>query len=181
MINFYDDLFDKKYLDDLSYALMKSSWTADNIANRNTWPYGERGTHLFLGNCFFRKINDNNIIYNTNKQLSDELINLFYYINKKFKKNLELKWISANLQFMGMDGTDHTDGDENTVSYILMLSNEIISEDIGGEFVVLNEKIKYKYGRLIEISANLLHKGLAFNKPNIARMTIRLTGKIRST
>ena len=92
---------------------------------------------------------------------------------------MRLMEIFVNLQFKGMDGTLHKDGFvKSKTAFILMLANEHVSGDIGGEFFhqPTNTKIPYGYGKLIELDAEDLHMGLAFNKPNVARISIKYVG-----
>tara|TARA_R100000664_G_scaffold33441_1_gene50560 strand:+ start:103 stop:648 length:546 start_codon:yes stop_codon:yes gene_type:complete len=180
MLQIYDDVFDKQWLDEISLTLSKEPWYSDNIANRKTWPYGNKGTHLLLGNSYFQRINDDKIDYNTNKNLSNSLIDAFTQIKKIANKELKLIEISSNLQFNGMDGTLHTDGTKDHMVYILMLCNEIFFENMGGEFYhqTSDTKVPFVYGRLIEQSGTDLHQGLSFNKSHVARFSIKWVGAI---
>ena len=63
---------------------------------------------------------------------------------------------------MGMDGTNHTDVITENVeeySYILMLSDDFVDANEGGEFVnaTLSETVPYKYGRVVEIKTSDVH------------------------
>lgn len=179
MLNVYDDVFDKKWVDELSHIFYEEKWGCNNIANSKTWPYGLKGTHNLFGNLYFKKDNNDIIHYNSNKDLSFTLVNAFNAIRNKVKNNLFLKEIYANLQYKEMNGTLHTDGKENDLIYILMLSNENIDEDIGGGFYhePTNTEIKFKHGRLIEQGGKDLHKGNAFNKKGIARFSVKWVGE----
>ena len=90
-----------------------------------------------------------------------------------------LNQISANLQFCNMDGSYHIDGEGDDCVFILMLANEHVDEDIGGDFFhkTTETNVPFKYGRLIEQNGLDVHKASAFNKPNIARMSIKWVGK----
>ena len=176
----FDDVFDKKFLDDLSYRLMNSAWFANNTANSKTWPYGNKGTHLLLGELYYLRVNDDVIkMSKTAEDLSHSLKDSFYHLQKISNTKLKLIEIFANLQFKDMNGTNHIDGKNDETVFILMLSNEIIDEDIGGEFIHEDTKkiVKYKYGRVIQFNANEIHRAMAFNKPNIARLSIKWVGK----
>jgi hypothetical protein len=175
MLSVYDDVFDKKWVDELSHLFFHENWKCGNIANRKTWPYGLKGTHNFLGNTFFKRENNDIIHYDSNLNLSLTLVNAFNAIRNKVNKNLNLKEISANLQFKGMDGTLHTDGETNDLVHILMLSNENISEEMGGNFYhePSDTEIEFRHGRLIEQGGKDLHKGNAFNKKGIARFSVK--------
>jgi len=178
MINYYDDIFDKKFLDDISNELIKAPWYATNVANRKSWPYGEMGSHRLLGDLFFYRHNFDDIRYNTNRNLSNTFVNSFYAITKRLNKNLRLMECVTNLQFKGMDGSIHIDGRDDQTAYILMLSNEV-AENIGGEFIneTMNITVPYKYGRVIEITASDNHKANAFSEPHIARMSVKWLGE----
>ena len=54
-MNYHDNLFDKKFLDELSYKLINSAWYANNAANRKSFPKGEYGSHLLLGQLIFKR------------------------------------------------------------------------------------------------------------------------------
>ncbi len=179
MLKIHEDVFDKKWLDDLSFTLMNEPWFADNIANRKTYPYGKKGTHLLLGNYHFLHLGDNKIRYSQNTELADNLIASFGAIERKVKRKMKLMEISANLQFKDMNGTLHLDGPANQSVFILMLANEYIYEDMGGEFFhqPTNQYVKFGQGKLIEQNGEDLHLGLAFNKPYVARMSVKYVGE----
>lgn len=179
MIKIYDDFFDKFWLDEVTNLLMLSPWYADNVANANlSYPYQRQGTHRFFGNKFFVRKSENEIEYNDNKNFSDSLIQAFDHIQFRVQRKMQLIEIVSNLQFMGMDGSIHVDGDKNQSAFILMLSNEHISKNIGGEFYYqpTDTKIEYKYGRVIEITASDPHCGLSFNIPHVARISVKWMG-----
>ena len=84
MLNIYDDVFDKQWLDEVSAILSKEPWYADNVANRKTWPYGNKGTHLLLGNTYFQRFSEDKINYNNNKNFTNSLIDAFNQIKKVY-------------------------------------------------------------------------------------------------
>jgi len=177
----FDDIFDKRYLDELTWKLQPASWYSSNIANRTTWPYGDKGTHRLLGDIFFHRKNIDIIHYNkTNIDLSFQLIDMFNIIKKCADRNLLLEQIASNLQFMGMDGSNHHDGTDEDFSYVLMLSDDFVNDDEGGEFVneTVGKTVPYKYGRIIEFKASDVHRGLAFKTPHKARYSIKFLGKV---
>ena len=178
MLEVHDGLFDKRYIDELSHRLVNGTWYANNVANRSSWPYGELGTHRLLGHSIFNRLDNNRIRYSNDEFMVNSLTNAFEYVCNRLNKKLLLDQIDCNLQFKDMDGTAHKDGNENQTVFILMLSNEHIIEDIGGEFIHIpsNSTIKFKQGRLIEFTANELHLGKAFNVPNICRFSIKFMG-----
>ena len=181
MIKIHDNVFDQKWIIELSSQLLKEGWTANNVANRNTFPYQESGTHRLLGKTFFLRQSHDNIIYDhTNMNLCQNLINAFDHITRISDMNMQLMEITGNLQFKDMDGSFHRDGFENQRAFILMLNNEQLPKNIGGAFIhkPTNKKVPFEAGRLIEIAANDLHRADAFNKPYFARMSIKWVGQI---
>ena len=178
MIKAHDGLFDVRYLNELSYQLSISPWYTGNIANRMTYPYGEKGTHRLLGQTIFKKRGLNNILTKGEPHLINNLQNCFINFIEKFKQERELVEIHLNLQFMGMDGTIHHDGNENQTAYILMLTDDVIENECGGNFYHQPTKqyIPFKQGRLIEMTASDPHKGLAFIEPNMCRYSIKWVG-----
>ena len=179
MLKIHKDIFDKKWLDDLAFNLMEGSWYCNNIANVKTWPYGLSGTHLLFGNEYFRRLDENQIRYNNNREMSLNLIKAFDAIQIKVRRKMKLMEISTNLQFKHMDGTLHTDGTKEQSVFILMLSNNNIVEDIGGEFFhqPTNTSVSFEHGKLIEQNGVDLHRGFAFNKPFIPRMSVKFVGE----
>jgi hypothetical protein len=179
MIKIHDNIFDRKWLDEVTDRLIEAPWYANNTANNDTWPYGRQGTHRILGDCFFDRQSENHIRYNqTDLEFGNALINSFDHIQHKVGRKMRLIEIFTNLQFAGMDGTIHVDGSSNQSAFILMLSNEHHPENIGGGFYhkPTDTTVDYKYGRLIEITASDAHKGLAFTKPYVARMSVKYLG-----
>jgi hypothetical protein len=180
MLDIYDGIFDRRWVDELAHSFWQENWKCGNIASFTTWPYGLIGNHSFLGNKFFKKKSSNIIEYNSNKKLTNTLIKAFDAIINKTKKNLELKEIGANLQFNGMDGSYHSDGGPDDIIYVLMLSNETIDEVMGGSFIhkPTDTEVKFRHGRLIEFGGLDFHKGNAFNKKGIARFSVKWVGSI---
>ena len=178
MIKVHDNIFDKKWCDEVTDTLINSPWYANNTANAKSWPYGNTGTHRLMGDCFFQRVNENYINYNmNNKQLGEALINSFGQITQNTHP-MRLEEIYTNLQFKGMDGTEHVDGKNNQTAFILMLSNEHHSRNIGGGFyhAPTDTTIDYKYGRVVEITASDSHKGNAFTIPHVARISVKYLG-----
>ena len=100
-------------------------------------------------------------------------------IQKYSKNKCMLQAIDSNLQFKGMDGTFHTDGDENQTVFIMMLAYHDIEENMGGEFYhePTGEKIPFKQGRVMEMTASDSHRADAFNVQYIPRFSIKFTGR----
>ncbi len=174
----FDDIFDDLYLRDLAIKVVESNVQSNNIAGRHTWPYGHKGNHKLMGTTLFERHNLSLITYDqANYNLAHYLIDPFYHILARVKKMMVLNLISTNIQFMGMEGTDHTDSTHpDDYSFILMLSDEDThGEDIGGHFVneTKNETVPFKHGRVVMFNCTDKHRGQAFTKPNIARMSVR--------
>ena len=179
----FDDIFDKRFLDEFTNKLRYTNWYPTNISNRTTWPYGEKGTHSLLGDVLFRRKSFDKIEYGKDKDLSFQTIDMFYAIRKAVQRKMILQQIATNLQFMGMDGTNHSDVIDPNVeeySYVLMLSDEYVSSEEGGEFVndTVGETVPYRYGRTIEFKTSDKHRGLAFKTPHKARYSVKFVGKV---
>ena len=179
----YDDIFDKRFLDEFTNRLRFANWYPTNIANRSTWPYGEKGTHRLLGDILFTRINYDKIEYSNDRNLSFETIDMFYAISTAVQRKMTLQQIATNLQFMGMDGTNHIDTlNPNTeeYSYVLMLSDDYVSSEEGGEFVneTVGQTVPYRYGRTIEFKTSDNHRGLAFKTPHVARYSVKFVGQV---
>jgi len=177
-MRYLDDIFDKRFSDELSHKLRLCKWDASNVANRVTWPFGTKGSHLLLGISFLRWI-DNYKYHYYEEKFSFHLIDAFKQITKRFDRKLTLTEISGNLQFKGMDGRLHTDGGDDEFAYIYMLSDDIIFQDYGGEFYnkTCETSVPFLHGRVIEIKASDLHCGMSFNKDNMCRFSIKFVGK----
>lgn len=179
-MNFLDDIFDKKYSDEVAYTLRNNTpWDPTNVANRVSWPYQFKGSHVLLGSTIFNFIDTYKYEYHPNKEFAFSLIDAFHQISFRFGKNLILKGISANLQLKGMDGTLHTDGDNNTTVFIYMLTDDYINDNLGGEFYndSLKQSVPFRHGRVIQMNASNLHCGKSFTQDNICRFSIKFTGK----
>ena len=177
-IKIHDNIFDKKWVDDLAFYLSTNvSWYADNIAGRQSWPYGQIGQHRIMGRMLYKYNNWKDIVlYKREKFL--ELTEAFEHL----APNIELKEIFANLQFKGMDGSFHKDGDDNYKVFILMLTCVDMNNDYpGGEFIVKDGEIEpFKQGRIIEFYGNVLHKAMAFNQPYVPRFSMKFGGYEKS-
>jgi|TARA_R100001126_G_C4877628_1_gene177067 hypothetical protein len=174
-IKIHDGVFDKKWVDDLAFHLSTNvSYIADNIAGRKSWPYGHTGTHRLMGR-FFYKYNDWKDVTIYQKECFTDLAKAIEYLNP----NLELREIYANIQFMGMNGSFHVDGDKDYKVYILMLTTE--DNTTGGEFFVKDgDTVPFKHGRVLEFSGDVVHKAHAFNEPNSPRFSIKFGGYEKS-
>ena len=180
MLKIYDNKFDKFWLSELNHVLLnKEGWKANNVANRTTWPHKTLGTHRLLGMIHFRRGDENFIQYGVNKSLSKTLIDSFTHILNFSNLKLKLIEISSNLQFKDMNGSTHTDGNSKQVAFILMLCEQDLPKNIGGEFIYKpdNKKVSFKHGRIIQFPADSLHAGMSFNKPNYPRISIKYVGE----
>ena len=96
MIETHENVFDRLWLSEVCDTLLnKEAWYANNVANRNTWPYGNDGTHRLLGINFFLRRNENHILTSSsNRKLTNDLINAFLEKTEDedllFKTKLEL-------------------------------------------------------------------------------------------
>jgi len=167
--------------------MQECNWKADNVANRRSRPYGIEGSHRLLGSMFYvnneltaaeyyRAINDNS------NKLS-EFLNMYEILQNSIQSDVQqclLQSIHANLQFYGMNGTFHLDGQVDQTVFIIMLAYHEITSDMGGEFYHEHngtaEKVPFKQGRIIEMTASDTHRADAFNVPYIPRFSLKFTG-----
>ena len=159
-MEYFDNFFDKVFIDTLAHKLMSSKWSADNTANRNSWPYNKMGSHKFLGQTFFTRKSEDWIEYTKDLDLAKTLVDQWGYIKQR------------------LNAQNHVDGDKGEVACILMLADEYIDGNIGGEFYNETQKITvpFKQGRLIVFDASDLHRGTSFTKENMARLSIKWVG-----
>ena len=115
----------------------------------------------------------------------EQFLSMYESIQKYSKNKCMLQGIDSNLQFKGMDGTFHKDGDENQTVFIMMFAYHDIEENMGGEFyhepsgtwtTSPTAKIPFKQGRVIEMTASDSHRADAFNVCYIPRFSIKFTG-----
>ena len=108
----------------------------------------------------------------------EHLWKMYSAIQTKAKNKCMLQGIQGNLQFMNMDGKFHLDGEDNQTVFIMMLAYHDIDENMGGEFYheSSGEKISFKQGRVMEMTASDSHRADAFNVPYIPRFSIKFTG-----
>ena len=185
MIQIHDDIFDKLFLLEISsWLLDKCDWNVNNVANSTAQPYGIEGSHRLLGNLFYDNTEGTEAkyweyVYKTDyiKQL-EQLWNMYGNIQEYSKNKCMLQDIHGNLQFKDMDGTFHEDGNENQTVFIMMLAYHDIEENMGGEFYhePSGDKIPFKQGRVIEMTASDFHRADAFNVQYIPRFSIKFTG-----
>ena len=192
MIQIYDDIFDKLFLLEISTWLMTGcAYKTTNVANRTSMPYGFEGSHRLLGCTIYNNYEGSTEKYweymhkehyswseESNPRERLHLQNMYKEIQNHSKNKCLLQGIDINLQFKGMDGTFHQDGNENQTVYIMMFAYHDIEEDMGGEFYhePSKAKIPFKQGRVIEMTASDSHRADAFNVPHIPRFSIKFTG-----
>ena len=178
MIKVYDDLFDKKFLVETSHFLtFQETWTANNTywspLDKRTWPYSLVGSYLIMGHAYFSSSTN----YTDPSPLTSQLLNTFNHISKQTKEKIILNSIDANLQFKGMNTTFHVDGRDDQIAFIWMLSYFDVDKNDGGEFIhkPTNTKIPFANGRIIQMTASDLHRGMAFTKDHTPRISIKFT------
>ena len=176
-----DEAIDKSFAYELShYYKTKVHWGSNNHAD-TSYPYNDNPEYNLLGIEHFLRKSMDVIDYGPDKDMNIKLINLWHHLKHSFgKPHLFLHGIAANLQFQGMDGGLHTDdyGKGEGTSFIVMLSPNNDTENIGGEFYndTLKEEVKFKQGRVIMLDSTNVHCGKAFNVPHKMRISLRLSG-----
>ena len=192
MIQIYDDIFDKIFLLDISLWLMhECNWRASNVANRRSYPYKIEGSHRLLGSTIYDNPTGTEekyweYVYRTDYiETLQKLWGMYGSIQKYSKNKCLLQSIDGNLQYKGMNGSFHTDGDENQTVFIIMLAYHDIEENMGGEFyhepsgtwtTSPTAKIPFKQGRVMEMTASDSHRADGFNVQYIPRFSIKFTG-----
>ena len=171
--NFFDDL----YLHQLYDEITKIPVYGNNIANRNTWPYGYTGSHRLLGNMLFDRTSINDIV--TLEPSAKDFLEIFSALEEKIlNQKVYLRNIQLNLQTQGMDGTTHTDSFEKDDATILFMVNPIWNKEWGGEFQILDEsenvieEYDYKPGRILIFPSDAPHRGLSPKEKYIFRYSI---------
>ena len=172
-----DNFFDKEFLYEAYNVVNDISIKPNNIANRITWPYGNKGTHNLFGKTLFDRKSLNTITL-----LDDScsiLFNVFEAIEQRILKNaVLLNQISLNLQVYGMDGTTHTDSIGQNDRTIIWMVNPEWENNWGGEFQITTsdgivvDSFDYVPGRIIILPSNIPHRGLAPLLKYIFRYTI---------
>jgi hypothetical protein len=175
-VQIWDNLLDDRFLLDLDQESNYYNWHLSNVANKKSYPTGQKGSHLLWGVTFNSENCPENII-NFYQYLSD------YILKEKYK----LEFIQLNGQSMGQNGTVHVDNSYNDGKKTLMVFiNSKWKSKWGGDFQLLEEyndnakiikSIKYVPGRVILFDGNIPHRGLSPTKSNIFRKSLvyRLT------
>ena len=180
-MKYNDQVLDKSFAYELAnYYKRKAKWEASNHAD-SSYPYGDNPSYNLLGHSHFTRKSIDLIEYGSDMSMNIKLINLWNHLKTAFgKPHLFLHGIYANLQFKGMDGGLHTDdsGYNQGTSFIVMLSPNNETENIGGEFYNETQKksVEFKHGRVIMLDSTDLHLGKSFNVPHKMRISLRLSG-----
>lgn len=187
-VKIWDDLLDDRFLLDLDEESNYYNWNLTNIANRYSFPHGNKGSHLIFG-----------VNFDVNYKVPENLTSLYkhletYLLQDKFNLN----HIQLNLQTMGLNGTAHYDGTNKDYTLMVFI-NYKWNKEWGGEFQLLEsifeedlnpnfldieslknsnhtetilKSIDYKPGRIILFPGDIAHRGLAPNKPYIFRKSL---------
>tara|TARA_B100000214_G_scaffold163245_1_gene117072 strand:+ start:176 stop:730 length:555 start_codon:yes stop_codon:yes gene_type:complete len=163
----YDNWIDGEYLHSLARLIESiDSLSFDNIANRKSWPYGQKGSHRLMGSTIFSRSGLNRVEVLHPK--ASKFFDIFESIEDLSQKKYFLSQIQINVQHSGCDGTTHIDG-QDPQKTIMLMSNAIWQDEWGGKFQLLeNDKVieEYDYipGRLLIFPSKISHRGLG---PNI--------------
>lgn len=183
--NVFDGMFDSLYLYELFYNViqpMPINFT--NIANRTTSPYGHKGSHCLLGASVFRRTSINDI-QEFDSQYYSHFYEMFELITGKLDVNFYLSAITTNVQPYGIDGTTHTDAneDEDDEYTILVMTNPEWKKEWGGQFQLIEpstagksniviEEHEYVPGRVLVIPSQHPHRGLSPTEKYIYRTSV---------
>lgn len=171
-VQIWDDYLDDNFILDLDEDSNNYSWRLDNVANRKSFPYKRKGSHLFWGSTF------------PSLEKSPKTISSVYnfIIKELVQSSFNLESIALNGQSLGQNGTTHIDSYYNTGYRTLMVFiNHKWQKEWGGEFQLLennNNKakiiktIEYVPGRIIIFDGNIPHRGLAPTVPYIVRKSL---------
>ncbi len=160
-----DDLFDLSFIISLEDILLtKIPVTASNVAN----------LHRLFGTNIFARSGVNRVDHLHDK--SEKFFDAFDIIEDQFTTPIYLKHIDINLQFIGMNGSTHTDAIDDELTVMLM-NNSKWQPEWGGQFQLMDwqenviEEHDYVPGRVIIFPGKHPHRGLAPLVPHIARYT----------
>jgi hypothetical protein len=163
----WDNLIDDRFLLDLDEESNLYNWRLDNIANRYSFPYKSKGSHLLWGVNFS--------IDNVPKKI-ENLYN--FLINDVIKQQYKLEAIQINGQSVSQNGTIHVDPGDKT---LMVFFNYKWDKEWGGEFQLLEKSnkdykivknIEYVPGRVILFDGNIPHRGLAPTEPYVIRKSL---------
>ena len=170
-LQIWDNIIDDRFLLDFDEESNVYPWNLNNTANRKSYPYGNKGSHVFWGHRFN---NDNcpDYILGLSKFLLEEVI----------QKPYKISTIDFNAQSMGQDGTCHLDNSFGTGERSLMVFFTYKwKEEWGGDFQLLEaydndskvvKSIKYIPGRVVFFDGNIPHRGLAPLEPYVMRKSL---------
>ena len=191
MLNIYDNLIDRVFLDEMSHRLADMYWDTANIANRTSWPLGKYGSHRLMGNTLYDteayaetgSYNPRNATFEQN--IAKDLVTMYntHLVKALKSEDYTLAQVHANLQFPGMQGSLHLDGAKGSRACVLMLSDAVIDPEDGGSFYhePSSTEVPYRYGRLIAFEGSDPHKGSPFNKEYKLRFSIKFLLKPNKT
>ena len=174
-VKIWEDLLDDRFLLDLDEESNIYPWKLNNVANRYSFPYGSKGTHLLWGAVFD---------HTKKEEVPKNLRELYNFLNKNFLKNeYNLTAIQLNAQSQGQEGTSHIDGAYGDNKYTLMVFiNYKWEKEWGGEFQFVDaigntdfnilKSIDYKPGKVILFNGNIPHRGLSPNIPYVVRKSL---------
>ena len=170
-VKIWDNLIDDRFLLDLDEESNTYNWNLNNIANRYSFPYEKKGSHLLWGTKFSID-NCPEKIHSLCKYLLSNIIKHPYKVNL----------VELNAQSLGQEGTVHIDSDYNSGERTLMVFfNYKWEKNWGGEFQLLEKydhnskiikNIEYIPGRVVIFDGNIPHRGLAPKIPNIIRKSL---------
>lgn len=171
-----DNFFDDKFLQDFFEVVENLPYSAKNVANRKTWPYGNEGTHRLFGCNIFKRQDINRIINLHDK--SKVFFDVFDAIQKHLNANFYLSSIDINCQYPGCDGTFHRDSSSGTIT-MMMFPNPKWKSEWGGKFEISSddtneilEQHDYIPGRIIMFPSNVLHRGLSATEKYVYRYSV---------
>ena len=103
----YDNVFDARFLHEFfDDVITRTGYNITNIANRNTQPYGNSGSHRLLGKQIFNRGNVNDI-QDIDIMTFHDCMRMYEMIENVLDEKLYLQNISVNIQPYGIDGTCH--------------------------------------------------------------------------
>ena len=173
-LTIWDNIIDDRFILDLDEESNHYSWSLNNNANRHSFPYNKKGSHLIWGSGFpLDKVPPN--IFNLGNFLLTEIKNVLHL-------DYSIHKIQLNGQSMGQNGTVHIDSLVNSNERTLMVFiNYKWKKEWGGEFQLLKEysdkseiikSIEYISGRVLLFDGSIPHRGLGPLVPNGFRKSL---------
>lgn len=179
----YDNQFDKLYLHQFyQEVITRLPYNFTNIANRNTAPYGYSGSHQLVGCNIFSRTEINNVT-SIELQWFEQFYEMFKILEDKIlREKFYLSDISVNMQTKEMDGTCHSDAEDDDEYTILVMTNPEWEKEWGPASFQLLEKYdnnarvieehEYVPGRVILIPSPHPHRGIAPIEKYIYRTSV---------